>query len=361
MLKRRLYIATIAATVGLGGIVSACATSGLLVDLDASTGDDSATTPDSGGTKDSGPATDAGCNQGETKCGSACKSLGMDPQNCGQCGTVCAGGTACEQGSCHLACSPQTRCLVGDAGPDSGVETCIDTKTNQDHCGACNAACPSAQFCDAGTCDLGCDAGVKCAVPDAGLSCIDTQTSNAHCGACNAPCTSGKVCITGTCQIPVSTNVEIFPPTGNLVDPGGATVWGGRYYTMTFAQQQTLAGLEWRANLASNESIRAEGGDPQTMTKLATGTAVSGANVQAFYKSTISFTLLANKAYVVGVYIGNANTIFPRKDSPTYPFTVVGPFGNITVSACSSTSTGNTDIFPASTNSWGPDFKLYLQ
>jgi hypothetical protein len=31
------------------------------------------------------------------------------------------------------------------------------------------------------------------------------------------------------------------------------------------------------------------------------------------------------------------------------------------VSACWSTNTNNTDIFPVSTNYWAPDFKIYLQ
>ena len=53
--------------------------------------------------------------------------------------------------------------------------------------------------------------------------------------------------------------------------------------------------------------------------------------------------------------------VFPRKTTPSFPFTVAGPLGNITVSACWSTSTNNTDIFPTSSNSWGPDFRLYLQ
>ena len=360
MNSRRLAIVMVAGIFGAGGVIAACATSGTTLDLDASVDPDTGTTKDSGGPD--APKTDAGCNAGETKCGPNCKNLQTDPQNCGQCATVCGNGKTCEQGDCHLACAPQTRCLVGDSGPDAGIETCIDTKTNAAHCGACNSACPSAQYCDAGSCDLDCtDAGVKCVVPDAGLTCIDTKTNTNHCGACNAPCTGGKVCINSTCQVPVSTGVQIFPPTGSLQDPGASSVWSARYYNLTFAQAQTLVSLEWRANLATVDSIRAEIWDPGTQAKLATGTTVTGGSVQAYYKSTINYPLLANKPYLIGIFMSNANTVFPRKDSPSYPFTVAGPIGNITVNSCWSTSTANTDIFPTASNSWGPDFKLYLQ
>jgi hypothetical protein len=360
MSSRRLYLAAIGGVVMAAGVVAACATSSVVTDLDASTTDpDTGTTvKDSGGTD--GGKTDAGCNVGETKCGSVCKNLTNDPQNCGTCGSPCSSGRVCESSECHIACSPQTRCLVGDAGPDSGVETCVDTKTNTAHCGACNAACPSAQYCDAGACDLSCDAGTKCSVPDAGLTCVDTTSSMSHCGACNQPCTGGKVCIASACVL-APTAVQIFPPTGSLLDPGDPTYWGARYYTMTFAQQQTITGIDVRATLSSADSIRAGIWDPGTQVKLATGSTVNGSNVQAYYKSTLSFTLLANKAYIIGVFFSNANTVFPRKNSPSYPFNVAGPFGNIAVSACWSTSTANTDIFPTSTNSWGPDFRLYLQ
>lgn len=360
MKSRRVAIVMVAGIIGMGGVVAACATSTTLVDLDASTGPDTGATTD--GNVADAPKTDAGCNQGETKCGPTCKNLQTDPQNCGQCATVCGNGQVCEQGNCHLGCAPQTRCLVGDAGPDTGVETCVDTKTNAGHCGACNAACPSAQYCDSGTCDLDCtDAGVKCAVPDAGLACIDTKTNSNHCGACNAPCTGGKVCINSTCQVPVVNGVQIFPPTGSLQDPGASSVWSARYYNMTFAQAQTLVSIEWRANLATIDSIRAEIWDPGTQAKLATGSTVNGSSVQAYYKSTINYPLLANKPYLIGIFMTNANTVFPRKDSPSYPFVVAGPLGNITVNSCWSTSTSNTDIFPTASNSWGPDFKLYLQ
>lgn len=361
MTKTRLFLAFFTFGALASGAVAACATSGSQIEIDASVGDDASSTKDSA-VADSGPKTDAGCNSGETKCGSACKNLSNDPQNCGQCGNPCPNGSACEQSSCHLACAPQTRCVVADGGGDAGVELCVDTKTNVSHCGGCNQPCSGPQFCDAGTCDLACaDAGTKCAIPDAGTQCVDTTTSNAHCGGCNQPCTNGKTCVSGTCQTVSVTAVQIFPPTGSLQDPGASSVWSARYYNLTFAQAQSITGIDWRANLSSADSIRAEIWDPANQSQVAVGSTVNGGNVQAYYHSNIAFTFQANKPYMVGIYMSNANTVFPRKDSPSYPFNVAGPKGNIAVNSCWSTSTSNTDIYPTASNSWGPDFKLYLQ
>lgn len=132
---------------------------------------------------------------------------------------------------------------------------------------------------------------------------------------------------------------------------------------MNFAQNQTLTGVELRANLAVADYIRAEVWDPGNMTKLASGTNTNGNNAVAFYQSTFTpLAITANKNYLVGVFFSNSGvTVFPRKDGPNYPFTVAGAFGNINVTACWSTSTTNTDIFPTSVNSWAPDLKLDIQ
>jgi hypothetical protein len=76
-----------------------------------------------------------------------------------------------------------------------------------------------------------------------------------------------------------------------------------------------------------------------------------------YHRSTLNFTAQAGTPYIVGVFMSNSNTVFPRKDSPSYPFTTNG----ITVSACWSTSTTNTDIFPTSPNTWASDCRLEIQ
>ncbi|HET9956097.1 MAG TPA: hypothetical protein VFQ61_16435, partial [Polyangiaceae bacterium] len=51
-----------------------------------------------------------------------------DPQNCGNCGTVCSGGHVCRNAECQCPSADLVEC-----GSD-----CIDTRSNPNHCGACN-------------------------------------------------------------------------------------------------------------------------------------------------------------------------------------------------------------------------------
>lgn len=290
------------------------------------------------------------CDATAAKCSGVCVDTTSDNANCGKCGLVCGadagpvpgGGTwGCKSGACAITCpAPKTEC--------SGA--CVDTKTDPDNCGSCGTACMSmTEACVQGLC---CPTGQTVC----GGMCTDTQTDAKNCGMCGNACPQNMPsCAMGQCT--ASMLVEIFPPSGTLKDPGNASVWGGRYYTMKFSAQTNILAIEWKANLSSSDTIRGEIWNPSNMQKLATGTPVNGNNMEAFQRSTISFTAQANTPYLVGVYMSNANTVFPRKDSPSYPFTV----GTITVSACWSTSTANTDIFPTASNIWGPDFKLEIQ
>lgn len=82
------------------------------------------------------------------------KNLASDPQNCGTCKKACGDGMTCVGGECKTdscgfdaapGATPVRGCDVG------GVLTCVDTQTNQSHCGACGRACNFA--CTAGDCD----------------------------------------------------------------------------------------------------------------------------------------------------------------------------------------------------------------
>jgi hypothetical protein len=99
------------------------------------------------------PALYPGCQAG------ACATLSNDPLNCGACGIVCPPGATCQNGLCNgvADCGPGR--ANGYCNPDAGLSFiccpgvgCVDTSSDSANCGACNAACPSGQSCDAGTC-----------------------------------------------------------------------------------------------------------------------------------------------------------------------------------------------------------------
>jgi hypothetical protein len=185
--------------------------------------------------------------------------------------------------------------------------------------------------------------------------CTDVMGDPKNCGMCGNQCPMNMPsCSMGKCT--TSMLVQIFPPSGTLQDPGSASVWGGRYYIIRFNQQRTILAVDWRAALGVNDTMRAGIWNPGNQQKLATGNSVNGNGSQQFYRSTISFTAQANTDYLVGIWMSNVNTVFPRKDSPSFPFTTNG----ITVSACRATN-GSTDVFPTSVNIWGPDFRLEIQ
>src|SRR5262249_9245235 len=147
--------------------------------------------------------------------------------------------------------------------------------------------------------------------------CSNTQFDPQNCGGCGKVCPNNTPsCSNGVCT--TSTLVQIFPPSGNLVDPGNASFWSGRYYTMTFSQPKAILVIEWRANLASGDFIRGEIWNPMNQTKLATGNQVNGSNAVAYYRSTMSFSAQANTAYIIGIFMSNSNTVFPRKENPSF-------------------------------------------
>src|SRR5258706_9221949 len=96
---RRISLASLLAFAFL-----ACPTSATFPD------DDSGTNPVDGG------GGEGGCT---AMCGNVCVDTKTDGNNCGKCGTVCATGATCVQGSCQCA-SGQMKCGAA----------CVDTKTD---------------------------------------------------------------------------------------------------------------------------------------------------------------------------------------------------------------------------------------
>jgi hypothetical protein len=116
-----------------------------------------------------------------------CGNTQTNPQNCGQCGKVCATGATCTAGKCDCG-TGKTEC--------NGA--CIDTQTDAKNCGSCGQACSggsSTWSCVAGTCTVGCS-GTQTACNNV---CVDTQTDNQNCGQCGNAC-GAKTCCGGQCK-----------------------------------------------------------------------------------------------------------------------------------------------------------------
>ncbi len=122
-------------------------------------------------------------------------ALGTTVAHCGACGTMCPArpnaSPACAMGVCGVACSAGFGNCDND--PSNGCE--VDTRSSQQHCGACGNACPAGRACTAGVCTLVCSGGQT----NCSETCVDTNTSETHCGACGRACTTGRSCQAGVC------------------------------------------------------------------------------------------------------------------------------------------------------------------
>jgi len=127
------------------------------------------------------------CPDGWTACadGSYCGDLGHDPQNCISCGNVCPSGqTCCGVGGCIDLTIDLHSC--GACGTDCGIgnrccaSTCIDPTADLGNCGDCGVVCAADQICKRGACAARCPAGQLFCDPD----CVDSQNDGANCGGC---------------------------------------------------------------------------------------------------------------------------------------------------------------------------------
>ncbi len=133
-------------------------------------------------------------------------------------------------GGCDVACAPPNALCLPDGeggfacGSDCdrarftacGADSCVDTASDERHCGGCGVRCGEGEACVDGACRCGGVAGGEdCAGTAAstccGTRCVDLDTSSEHCGACNDRCgTSGGmplactegVCDCGDCRAP---------------------------------------------------------------------------------------------------------------------------------------------------------------
>ncbi|MGK3995324.1 MXAN_6577-like cysteine-rich protein [Sorangium sp. So ce1024] len=137
---------------------------------------------------DGGTTTPPTCVAPLASCDGVCVDTSSDQGHCGACGVACEAGEACVAGACVGCAQGQTAC--GDG--------CVDLQSDEGHCGSCNSACEDGQTCEDGVCqgEEPCASGrTQC-----GGECVDTSSDPAHCGACDTACGEGQTCEDGACQ-----------------------------------------------------------------------------------------------------------------------------------------------------------------
>lgn len=164
----------------------------------------------------------------------------VDIANCGTCGKACPTGpnatATCEAGVCELTCNAGYDDCDGD--PADGCEAF--TQNDAANCGTCGHACPDgpgvAALCVAGACTLDCPPGSGDCDGNAANGCeTNTNASGAHCGSCGLDC-MGSPCVQGACACASETQqaqklqLDLFimlDQSGSMDDPvqGGGTKW----------------------------------------------------------------------------------------------------------------------------------------
>ncbi len=119
------------------------------------------------------------------ECDGSCVDTRSDRAHCGACDDACDAGELCSGGACALTCGGDT--------PDACASGCFDLQSNAEHCGECDNACTGGAECVDGACACGADEEV------CDDTCVDTQTHASHCGDCTTQCAQAEVCVTGEC------------------------------------------------------------------------------------------------------------------------------------------------------------------
>ena len=150
-----------------------------------------------GGGMDAGMDAVVSCTGDTILCGSSCVNTRSDRRHCGACGRACEALQVCLAGTCQLGCPAGQQVCNGQ---------CVNLQTDRTNCGACGTVCPAGRVCSLGACATTCDARLAmCAASDAGAGagayCADTATDDRNCGACGNVCPLGQRCSERRCQV----------------------------------------------------------------------------------------------------------------------------------------------------------------
>jgi hypothetical protein len=136
-----------------------------------------------------------------------CHNKAQDTVACGRCGNICQTNMWCTAGQCTCGRSDLPSSLTGCT---YGTTTyCVDTGVNPTSCGTCFNTCGQDKVCIEGKCvctgtSTACAWGpvVNNVQP---TRCVDTSSDDYHCGGCWQRCGSFYKCIAGKCTPKCST------------------------------------------------------------------------------------------------------------------------------------------------------------
>jgi len=137
-------------------------------------------------------------------------------------------------GGCNPACGPNSVCNANvctcfDGGyaqcgtTDAGVPVCVNTLSDNNHCGTCAVACPGQGLssCLGGVCQCLKQTCPADATPDGGVICTDTSSDSNNCSGCHfgggtgVVCDVGQICQNGLCSCaPGFTSCATINPDG---------------------------------------------------------------------------------------------------------------------------------------------------
>jgi hypothetical protein len=136
------------------------------------------------------PTQGVDCGESLSVCGGTCVDTSSDDRHCGACGTACTQAEVCVEGSCQCQ---QGATLCGGQ--------CSLTASDPANCGGCagqgGQVCATGEVCEEGRCKAACDFATSTRCGDA---CVNLQTDANNCGACGQACGNAKSCHAGVCS-----------------------------------------------------------------------------------------------------------------------------------------------------------------